>query len=273
LYNKPLVVTIHDLLWHEYRGSTVTTLHPLLYWPKYWMYRFVTQRAVARAKKIFVPTQTVKDTVARYYPQVAQKVAVTYEGIGTELVSYAPKLKSVAREKKHLLYVGSLYPHKNISLVLAALREMPDYVLEIVGSRNVFQEKIMQEVSELNHENQVIFSGRLSDEDLAREYASATALIQPSLSEGFGLTGLEALAFNTPVIASDIPIFHEVYQDAAEYFSKHSPQSFRDAVKLVEKPAVRTTLQKNAKRVQKMYSWDTLAIETVAGYTETLRSL
>lgn len=273
LYNKPIVVTIHDLLWHEYRGANVTTLNPLFYWPKYWTYRYVTKRAVGKAKKIFVPTKTVQQTVTKYYPQVQNKVIVTYEGIGTELISYAPKVKSVPREKKHLLYVGSLYPHKNIALVLEALEQMPEYVLEIVGSRNAFQEKIMDEVSERGLENQVIFSGRLSDEKLASEYAAATALIQPSLSEGFGLTGLEALAFNTPVIASDIPIFHEVYQDAAIYFSKHSIKSFIEAVAKVEKPTVRATLQKNGVRVQKGYSWDKLANETLAGYADVLKQL
>lgn len=273
MYDKPFVVTIHDLLWHEYRGKDVTTLNPLMYWPKYWTYRFVTKRAVEKAKKIFVPTKTVKKTVDKYYPQVIDKVAVTYEGIGTELVSYAPKVKNVARKKKHLLYVGSLYPHKNISLVLEALENLPEYVLELVGSRNVFQERIREEVSDRGLEERVIFSGRISDEELAQEYAAATALIQPSLSEGFGLTGLEALAFNTPVIASDIPIFHEVYGKAAIYFSKHSTASFIAAVQEVEKASVRATLQKNAASVQKRYSWDTLAAETLAGYAETLAKL
>ncbi len=273
LYNKPLVITIHDLLWHEYRGTDVTTLNPLLYWPKYWAYRFVTQLAVTRARKIFVPTQTVKDTVKKYYPSVDAKVVVTYEGIGTKLTTYAPKVAPIKREKKHLLYVGSLYPHKNISLVLTALQNMPEYVLEIVGSRNAFQDRIRAEVEEKGLTEQVLFSGRISDAALATEYASTTALIQPSLSEGFGLTGLEALAFNTPVIASDIPIFHEVYDTAAVYFDPYSAESFQKAVAEIEKPTTRATLQKNASVVRRRFSWDTLAAETLASYAEVVAKL
>ena len=272
-YNKPTVVTIHDLLWHEYRGQNVTTLNPLMYWPKYWTYKFVTRHAVTTALNIFVPTNTVKDTVKKYYPQVSKKVQVTYEGIGTELISYAPKVKNLPRQKNQLLYVGSLYPHKNVSLVLEALEKMPDYSLEIVGSRNVFQEKMIAEVEDRGLSDRVIFAGRLTDEQLAEHYAQATALVQPSLSEGFGLTGLEALAFETPVIASDTHIFHEVYKDAAIYFSKNSAESFRDAVKEVEKEKVRSQLKKNAVIVQNSYSWDRLATETLAGYEEVLTKL
>jgi glycosyltransferase involved in cell wall biosynthesis len=272
-YNKPIVITIHDLLWHEYRGTDVTTLHPLMYWPKYWAYRWITQLAVSRAKKIFVPTQTVSKTVLKHYPTVAEKITVTYEGIGSKLSTYAPKVAALKRERKHLLYVGSLYPHKNISVVLSALQKMPEYTLEIVGSRNAFQDRVRAEVEEKGIAEQVLFSGRISDAALATEYAQATTLIQPSLSEGFGLTGLEALAFNTPVIASDIPIFHEVYKDAAIYFNPHSPESFIQAVEQVEKPSVQLKLQKNAVSVRAQFSWDTLASETLAGYAEVLAKL
>jgi glycosyltransferase involved in cell wall biosynthesis len=84
---------------------------------------------------------------------------------------------------------------------------------------------------------------------------------------------LEALAFNTPVIASDIPIFHEVYKDAAIYFNPHSPESFIQAVEQVEKPSVQLKLQKNAVSVRAQFSWDTLASETLAGYAEVLAKL
>jgi len=158
-------------------------------------------------------------------------------------------------------------------LVLEALEKLPNYTLEIVGSRNAFQERLEREVQERGLIEQVTFRGRLSDEELAYAYAQATALLQPSLSEGFGLTGLEAFAFKTPVIASDTPIFHEVYQDAALYFSKHSATSFIAALEKLEQADVRKALEKNAQRVQNMYSWDTLAAETLAGYAQVLAKL
>ena len=66
----------------------------------------------------------------------------------------------------------------------------------------------------------VIFTGRLSDDQLLREIASAKFLVQPSLYEGFGLPPLEALYLGTQPIISDIPVFKEVYGDLPVLFFK-----------------------------------------------------
>lgn len=272
-YSGKIVVTIHDLLWHEYKGMHVTTLNPLTYWPKYWAYRFIARTAISRAHAIFVPTETVKHTIANYYPHATQKVVVTKEGIGTPLLQFTKSKSINERKKNHLLYVGSLYPHKNISIVLQALQQLPKYELEIVGARTAFLERVEKEVRERKLQKQVIFRGRLSDEELAESYKSATALVQPSMSEGFGLTGLEALAFNTPVIASDIPIFHEVYQDAAIYFEYTSVESLTKALEKITQKDIQSALEKAATQVVAQYSWEKLATQTVNGYIEVLQKV
>jgi glycosyltransferase involved in cell wall biosynthesis len=269
-YSGKIVVTIHDLLWHEYKGMQVTTLNPISYWPKYWAYRFIARKAVERASTIFVPTQTVKKTIATYYPKSVSKILVTKEGIGSPLLEFTTK-SSTKRKPNTLLYVGSLYPHKNVSLVLQALEELPEYTLEIVGARTAFLERLEAEVLQRNVKSQVVFKGRLSDAELAQSYKQTTALVQPSMSEGFGLTGLEALAFSTPVLASDIPIFHEVYQDAALYFDYTSVESLLLAIKKVAQTSIQKELALTAETVIKQYSWEKLATQTIAGYIRALQ--
>lgn len=265
LYRDPFVITIHDLLWHEQRGAAVTTLSASMYWLKYCGYRIVTSQAIARAKHIFVPTKHVAESVKSWYPQAEEKLQVTIEGASTNLT--APKQK---RDAKHLLYVGSLYPHKNIQVVLKALKQLPDWQLQIVGSRSIFLEQTESLVADLGIQSQVTFSGRLSDTALATAYRTCTALIQPSHSEGFGLTGLEAIALGAPVIASDIPVFHEVYQDAAIYFDQNSPEALIGLLQAFDTHAQQYD-EKTQQKVLAQYSWKRMAKQTYSSYLNVLK--
>lgn len=269
-YSKPFVVTIHDLLWHEYRGQGVTTLAPWKYWIKYGFYRVVTRHAVTNARVIFVPARTIKDTVTKYFSATESKIIVTYEGADLRLQKFSEKkaaqllaIANISVEHPFLLYVGSLYPHKNISVVLTALKELPHYRLYLAGSRDIFSDSVQKLSEKIGVHQQVVFLGRVTDDLLSALYSKTVALIQPSLSEGFGLTGVEALTLNTPVIASDIPIFHEIYQSAAVFFNPHDSQSLVKAVKAVESNPPNTKLES-------AYSWKKMAEQTYAGYQKAL---
>jgi len=263
-YGGPLVVTIHDLLWHEFIGLKATTLNPLIYFAKYLAYRIITHTSISKAKKIFVPAETIKDVVNKYYPFAKNKIIVTPEGFSATFSKpHTPKQK-----EKKLIYLGSLYPHKNIKLVLKALPYLPDYKLQLIGARNIFQDQTRQLVKKLGIENQVEFAGYLNDEKLKIEFANASALVQPSLSEGFGLTGIEAMASGLPVLASDIPIFKEIYGDGALYFDPKLTMSFVDSVKTLEKTNLEMQISKG-RLVALKYSWDKMTELTWQGYQQS----
>jgi glycosyltransferase involved in cell wall biosynthesis len=258
-YNGKIVVTIHDLLWHEYRGAQVTTLPKWKYWPKYIIYRYVVSQAVRRALKIFVPAQTVAHQVTRYYPEVSEKIVVTSEGVEQRFFGQLPKEPTV---KKQIVYLGSLYPHKNVKVVLDALKLLPEYKLLLVSARTVFADQVKKYIEQQNLTQQVQFLGYLSDQEVAALLQASTALVQPSRSEGFGLTGLEAMAAGTPVIASDIPIFHEVYKTQAFFFDPNDPESFATALHIVESTN-RKTYQVAAQEFARSYQWSVMA-DTIA---------
>lgn len=263
----PLVITVHDLLWHEFRGVQVTTLPSWLYWPKYLGYRFITTQAIAHAAAILVPAETVKKTVTRYYPQAAQKITVTPEGVSASFINQKTGNTS---PKPVLVYLGSLYPHKNVKIIIEALHSLPNFTLLIVGARTVFETNIREMVTKAGIEKQVKFVGYLTDEELTTTLQTATALIQPSLSEGFGLTGVEAMATGVPVIASDIPIFKEIYQSAATFFDPHSAAALVAAVNKVSDPAIRRQVISEGKKVSSQYRWETMVEQTLAVYRQVL---
>jgi glycosyltransferase involved in cell wall biosynthesis len=128
-----------------------------------------------------------------------------------------------------------------------------------VTARNVFQARIKKLVKDKGLTHRVHFLNFLSDEKLAFEIQSSQALIQPSLSEGFGLTGLEAMSLNTPVLASSILVFKEVYQNGAIYFDPYSSLSLIKAIKHLNKIKPKSAI---VKKVVNQYSWDQMARQT-----------
>lgn len=270
LYTGTTVITIHDLLWHEYYGTQVTTLPQWQYWIKYAVYRWVTAAAVARAEKILVPAETIKQTLISYFPKAAAKIIVTKEGGSAAFVAGAGTQSNPKKQpKKQLVYIGSLYPHKNMVTVINALADLPEYKLIIVGARSIFQDQTRAQVAEAGVEGQVEFAGFVPDEQLAQLLQESQALVQPSLSEGFGLTGIEAMTAGVSVIASDIPIFHEIYQDGALFFDPRDSASFVRAVRQLEKEP-RSKTQQLGQAVAKQYSWDTMAEQTLQAYRQAV---
>ena len=73
-------------------------------------------------------------------------------------------------------------------------------------------------------ENRLVLLHDMDDRELALAYSGALGFIFPSLAEGFGIPLLEAMACGVPVIASDIPVFHEVASDAAQFFDPHDEE-------------------------------------------------
>ncbi len=270
LYKRPFVVTIHDLLWHEVKGMSVTTQSPLRYLVKHVGYRFVVRNALNNAKAILVPSQTIKNKLTDSHNVLADKITVTYEAPGR--IFFISKkdpyiLKKYQLPDPYILYVGTAYPHKNILSVIDAViklnKETKKIALVIVSARTVFLDRLLSEIAKRNATKLVKILGFVPDRDLAQLYAHSLALIQPSLSEGFGLTGLEAMSAGTAVIASDIDIFKEIYQDVAQYCNPTSHSDIASNIDILlsdDKRRIKL-IQKSIKRVQS-FSWKTLAKQT-----------
>lgn len=269
-YRGKLCVTIFDLLWHEYKGARVTTLSPLQYRVKYLAYKLVTWIAVKKASLVFYSAEVVKKAILRYYPWAKNKLVLTRYGVTLP----AGGAVDEAWEKRlpkgdYLLYVGSLYPHKNIRVVLEALTQDKNLHLVLAGSRDVFVAQVEALVAEWNLGKQVTFLGRVSDSELSYLYKNCQALVQPSLSEGFGLTGVEAMGLGAPVLASKIEIFREIYQDAYLAFEPSSAASFLQALGKLQRMS-RALLITKGKKLAATYSWDEMVEIVAKSYAKIL---
>jgi glycosyltransferase involved in cell wall biosynthesis len=130
----------------------------------------------------------------------------------------APELPEPAAgrtARPSFVVIVSAEPRKNLAAVIRAFRKLPEADLIVIGYTGAAN--LMR-----NAPPNVRFSGYVEEHEKAALIAEAHGLIMPSLAEGFGVPIIEALAANTPVLCSDIPVFREVAGDLADYFDPFS---------------------------------------------------
>ncbi|OGK25080.1 hypothetical protein A3C25_03430 [Candidatus Roizmanbacteria bacterium RIFCSPHIGHO2_02_FULL_38_11] len=121
-------------------------------------------------------------------------------------------LKRLTSNSKPLfIYVGNFYPHKNVeNLIKAFAKVSRNAQLILIGPDDYFSKRLTQLINQLSQGKRIVFYHNPSKTELIYFYKNASALIHPSLSEGFGLPIIEAAYFNLPIIASDIEVFREL---------------------------------------------------------------
>jgi len=173
----------------------------------------------------------------------------------------------------YFVYIGNAYPHKNLKRAILAILSFNStskikILFLIVSSRNAFTNRLENLVNKLNAQKFVKVLGFVADEKLQKLYESSVGFIYPSLIEGFGLPGLEAMKAGTIVLASDIPVFREIYGSHAIYFN---PKSVSSIKKAIEKTISLTKTEgdkiiRGSREIIKRYSWSKMAKETLEVY-------
>ena len=174
---------------------------------------------------------------------------------------------------QYFIYVGNAYPHKNLKRLIEAVMNVNKKVKEnielyIVSSRNVFTKRLEKLIDKLNARDYVKLLGFVPDEKLKVLYKKSLGFIFPSISEGFGLPGIEAMNSQTLVACSDIPVFKEVYKDVPVYFNPFDINSISDSMKLIldMDPEAREKRIEKGLDLAKTYSWSKMAQETLEVY-------
>jgi glycosyltransferase involved in cell wall biosynthesis len=273
LYFGNIVTTTHDTTMYYFvrRGSTPMPLYKM----KMGLYRFLVWWSHRKSKHIIVPTQTVADEFVALQPFVKKKLVVTYEASEPALAGKAEKPEDVSGD--FLLYVGTAFPHKNLPKLIEAfellLKKRPNLKLVMTGKRT---EKHMVELIEWASKREsfqnIILPGFVSDAELKWLYEHCQAYVFASLSEGFGLPPLEAMAHGAAVVSSNASVMPEVYGEAAYYFDARSPKDMSEKIEdVLGNSKLKAKLVKSGYEQLKKYSWRTMAEETLIVYKEDLK--
>ena len=283
LYRGNFIVTIHDMIMHN-QGIDSTTLSLPLYYAKRILYRFIFKNAVFSSAKIITPTNAVKKQINDYYKLNSKKVLVIYEGLSDEFNGRNLKgnaeliLKKFGLQiQKYFIYVGNAYPYKNLNRAIKALillnqRNKEKIQFVIVSSRNVFTKRLKNDIKSQNAERYIKLLGFVADNELVYLLKNSCAFVYPSLTEGFGLQGLESIAAGTIVLASDIPTFKEVYKNNVLYFNPYDYNSIEKCMsEVIETPNdLREKVINDGRKFIKRYSWAKMAKQTLKIYKQSL---
>lgn len=276
-YQRPSVVTIHDLTRFQFTGQRHHGgVHQ-------WAYEAVFRSAVRHAQHILAVSSFTRDALLRLFPSANEKVSVVYEGVD-------PQFICTAEEKQHakthlaphgipqpfILYVGLWMRHKNLRTLVRAFRLFREMgypgSLVMTGEGRPWDEDLRMLAARAGISDAVVLPGRVSDTALAALYRAADALVCPSLVEGFGLPPLEAMASRTPVVAARAGSLPEVLGDAAVFAPANDPSAFAAALQVLHTDQqLRARLTGRGIERASMFSWGTCALQTLAAYATTLR--
>lgn len=181
-----------------------------------------------RADCIITDSYFSKKEIKKYLDIKEEKLKVVYCGVEHEKYHTHLDVRKVDEvkekykiDKPYFLYLGTLEPRKNISLIIDAFYEIAkhnkDIILVVAGKTGWLYEEIFLKVQNYQLEKQVIFTGYIEDEEVPYLLHGAISFIFPSLYEGFGLPVLEAMACGTPVITSNGSSLPEVGENAVLY--------------------------------------------------------
>lgn len=264
------VTTTHDLTMLRYtRAGRVSVF---IHWIRMLGYRFLFWGSHATAQKIIVPTEYVRQDLIDLHSFTKDKIEVTLESSEPPISAKAKVLKGV--RKPFIMHVGSPFPHKNIDNLIDAFElikiEQPDLQLVLAGKKEFYFDKLLNEkIIHSPNKEDIVVPGFIDDRELKWLYENTECYVLPSLSEGFGLPGLEAMAHNAPVASSDATCLPEVYGDAAEYFDPFDIQSIAVVVnKVLTDSKLANKLRTKGKKRIFDFSWQKMAKQTFDIYRQ-----
>ena len=260
--DMPVVYTMYDISLLKYR-----TEHPR---ERVWFFDLFFKRRIQYAAHIITISEFMR------------KEIINTLGIDENLITAIPLAHDpffYPRQEKeinnalavhnfprdYILFVGTLEPRKNISLVIRALSmtnsEIP---LILVGWSGWGDKTWWRDITDLGLEKRVYTADYLDEETLACLYSGARALVYPSLYEGFGLPVLEAMACGCPVLCSNTSSLPEVAGTAALFVEHDDPDYLaRKIDRIIQDSEGRNVLVEKGLQRAALFSWEKTATKTL----------
>jgi len=235
---------------------------------KYYNYFFPKFARIA--KRIATVSFYSKEDIARSFKIDYDKIDVVYDGINQIFEPLPEKEKTKIRKKytggtEYFLFVGALHPRKNVSGLLQAFDSFKgettnNIKLMIVGGEMHKTGDIFETYENMRFKNDVVFTGRVSTDELHDIFGAALALTFVPFFEGFGIPVVEAMSAGVPVICSNTTSIPEVGGNAVVYADPMKIDQITDAmIKLANDKDLRKELIEKGFEQKNKFSWDETA--------------
>lgn len=253
------VNVIHDLNFEHYPEDIPFLMR------KY--YSVMMPKFAQKASRIATVSEYSKSDISSMYHVDASKIDVVYNGAGSIFKPLPEADQQKTREvfsqgHAYFFFIGTLHPRKNLVNLFNAFDlfkkdDSNGIKLVLAGARMWWTDEIRLAYEGMEYRENVIFTGRITDPQLASLMASALALTYVSYFEGFGIPILEAFHCDTPVITSNITSMPEVAGNAAILTDPFSINSIADAMqKIASDTGLRKKLIVAGREQRKKFSWE-----------------
>lgn len=268
-YTRPVVTTIQDLTAVRFGNPAK---NPVVFWVKQQVYKWLIRRVARKSKHIIAISEFVKHDVADFTRISPDKITVTLEG--ADRMPDGSTAIAGLEDKQFIMYVGRPTPHKNLGRLIEAFVELqtthPDLLLVLAGKKDYNYRQHEARVQKAGIKG-VVFTDFIPDNQLRWLYEHCAAYVFPSLSEGFGLPGLEAMVHGAPVISSNATCLPEVNGEAAHYFDPLDIHDMATKIaEVIDNDTLRTELITKGKHHAATFSWQRMAEQTLAVYAQAL---
>jgi glycosyltransferase involved in cell wall biosynthesis len=265
LYFGKKVTTVHDLTTLRFvnpsKNYAVFKFKQAIYW-------IILHWVSLTNKTIFTPTEFVRDDLIKFNAVARKKTVVTYEG--ADALDDKPEVYKPLKGEDFIMFIGRPLPHKNLRRLIDAFailkKTHPKLKLVLAGKKDALMQKHLEYAKSRGIED-LVLTGWVSQEEKVWLFQNCKAYIFPSLSEGFGLPGLEAWDFGAPLVSSDATCLPEVYGDAAQYFNPLDVSDMATQIsKVLDDKKLSLSLMEKGKKRLKLYSWKKMAQQTLENY-------
>ncbi len=251
----PQVIVVHDLL---------PFLYPDYYPRQQFYFRKILPKILKKSSLVITVSENTRNDVLKYYALESAKVVTILNCFNDLNLSPSENNRSdpeaINNFGKYFLYVGNLFPHKNLYRLIESLSKLnrKDIKLLIVGHKDErFYPDLFKKGVELGLSDNLIFLDYIKSHELRNLYKNSMAFIYPSLYEGFGMPPLEAMANGTPVIVSNTSSLPEVVGNAGEYIDPENTKSISEAMaRMIDDESRRAELIKLGYERIKEFSWE-----------------
>ncbi|MEK7161519.1 MAG: glycosyltransferase family 1 protein [Patescibacteria group bacterium] len=266
-YKRPFITTIHDMVHHKISGAKKSRLLHFMAYTK------IIEAAAKNSQAIITVSEYSKQDIVKYLNVRPEKIHVTYEGsslninVGEGLVSEVKKRYLLRRP--YFLFVGVLERKKNIVNLTRGFdyflqKYKADMDLVVVGKADSHYPEIKHKALDIKNIDRLVFTGQVEEDELRALYKGAYCFATASLHEGFGLPGVEALSFGLPLLASNIPVFNEIYDNACIYFDPLDPKDIGEKMHLLSRDdRFYGQIQEKSFQRSLLFSWDNTVKETL----------
>ena len=245
LFYKNKIVTVHDIAYERFPQT--------FDWKFRLFYKWLIPNIIKNSRHTITVSKFSKGEIIEFYGTNKDDISVIYNSVSDIFKNVEGK-----KDNKYILAVSSLNYQKNFHSLIKAfnLLENQDILLYLVGSinKNFANLELIKNI-EMNPN--IIFKGRVDDDELIRLYSNALVFVYPSLYEGFGIPPLEAQSCGTPVICSNTASLPEVGgTDSVLYIDPYDVNDIREKIEtLISDEALQKELIEKGFENIKRFSW------------------